>query len=102
VLLFGVSGAFSTLGVVFTLYNNIASGYSSTFYIGAGLYTLGWLLFAYILWRTGALSSGSKKKPLTKSAGAKGYLPFMRMRRFLEKVMNRSPRKPLKPQQAGK
>jgi hypothetical protein len=100
VLLFGVSGAFSTLGVVFTMYNNIASGYSSTFYIGAAFYFIGLILFGYILWRTGALSGGSKKKPFAKSYGAKGYLPFMRMRRFLEKAMNRSPRKPLKPQQA--
>jgi len=56
-LLFGVSGAFSTLGVVFSHFSSVAWGFSTTFWIGASSYFLGLLLFLWILWRTGHLTS---------------------------------------------
>ena len=48
-LLFGVSGAFSTLGGASGFFINVAAGYNISFLVGIACYTLGLLLFRHLM-----------------------------------------------------
>jgi spermidine synthase len=48
-LLFGISGAFSTIGSTSSLYISVSYGFSTTFLVGAGCYIAGLLLFLLII-----------------------------------------------------
>jgi hypothetical protein len=48
-LLFGISGAFSTIGSAASLFISVSYGFSMTFLVGAGCYAAGLVLFLLIL-----------------------------------------------------
>jgi len=48
-LLFGISGAFSTIGAASSLFISVSYGFSTTFLVGAGCYIAGLLLFLLII-----------------------------------------------------